>query len=236
VAVDLEPTFIEHAQGRFSAYAAEIGFSIEPLSEVEIGLTSTHGHRHRVRFEVADVLDLPKELATADAYDLIISHAFLDLVDIAVVVPALLDLLHPAGYYYFTLVFDGLTEFLPVMGEEYDSLIMELYHRSMDERVVDGVRAGHSQSGRRLYGVLQNHQAPIQAMGASDWVVKAQEAGSAENIFLASILDTVQNELIEHPELDKAMFQVWLEARRQQLASGELVYITHQLDYFGQKA
>jgi hypothetical protein len=84
--------------------------------------------------------------------------------------------------------------------------------------------------------VLQDHQARISSMGASDWVVKAQEAGSAENVFLASILDTVQNELAEHPELDKAKFQAWLEARRQQLASGKLVYITHQLDYFGQKA
>jgi SAM-dependent methyltransferase len=232
LAVDREPAFIEHARGRFPEYAASVGYSIEPRSELEIRLTSPRGRRHRVRFEVADALHLPSELAAAGAYDLIISHAFLDLVDITVAVPALLNLLRPAGYFYFTLVFDGLTEFLPLM--EDDSLIMELYHRSMDERVVEGVRSGHSQTGRRLYSVLQDDRAHIQAMGASDWVVMAQEAGSAENIFLASILDTVQDELATHPELDRARFEAWIEARRQQLASRKLVYITHQLDYFGQ--
>jgi SAM-dependent methyltransferase len=235
IGVDLQPDYIEHARGRFPAFASENGFNVEASSTQAIVLHSPKGLQHQVQFEVADVLDLPEELAQPDSFDLIISHAFLDLVNIGEVVPSLLRLLHSTGYIYFSLVFDGLTEFLPLIDEQFDAQIIELYHRSMDDRVVGGIRSGHSQTGRRLYGVLQQNGATVQAIGASDWAVKAQEKDSAENLFLHSILKMVHEELSNHPELEATRFKSWTEQRQRQIDSGELVYIAHQLDYFGQK-
>jgi SAM-dependent methyltransferase len=235
IGVDLQPEYIKHAQGRFPAFAAENGFTVETPPAQAIFLQSTKGLQHRVQFEQADVLDLPETLTQPDAFDLIISHAFLDLVEIDEVVPSLFQLLHPAGYFYFSMVFDGLTEFLPLIDEEFDAKVIELYHRSMDKRLVEGVRSGHSQTGRRLYGVLHQNGASVQSIGASDWAVKAQGEDSAENLFLRSILEMVQDELLHHPELDTNQFQSWIELRKRQIDEGELVYIAHQLDYFGQK-
>ena len=71
-------------------------------------------------------------------FDLIIAHALLDLLHLPAALPVLLQMVRPAGLFYFSINFDGATLFLPEIDPELDAQIEALYHRSMDTRITDG--------------------------------------------------------------------------------------------------
>jgi SAM-dependent methyltransferase len=167
--------------------------------------------------------------------DVLIANAVLDLVDVPAVLPGLLRLLVPGGVYWFTINYDGESIFAP--GHPHDDLIMQAYHRDMDERIRYGRRAGESRTGRRLFHYLRAAGAPALAAGSSDWVVSAGPDGNYpgdEAYFLRSILNTIQNALRDRQDrVEQANLTDWLAERGRQLAAGELVYIAHQLDFVG---
>ena len=72
------------------------------------------------------------EAAHGAPADVLIANAVLDLVDVPAVLPGLLRLLVPGGVYWFTINYDGESIFAP--GHPHDDLIMQAYHRDMDER------------------------------------------------------------------------------------------------------
>ena len=167
--------------------------------------------------------------------DVLIANAVLDLVDVPAVLPGLLRLLVPGGAYWFTINYDGESIFAP--GHPHDDLVMQAYHRDMDERVRYGRPAGESRTGRHLFGQLRAAGAPALAAGSSDWVVSTGPDGDYpgdEADFLRSILSTIEDALRSRPDwVDPADLAGWLAVRRRQLAAGELVYIAHQLDFAG---
>ena len=170
----------------------------------------------------------------AEFYDLLVAHAFLDLVDVDEAVPALLRRLAPGGVYWFTLTYDGETILLP--EHPADQAVLGAYHRDMDRRVRDGVRAGDSRTGRHLFAPLYAAGAGPLAAGASDWVVHPSADGGYphdEAYFLGCILDTVGAAGTVLADVAPAELAAWLEARRRQLVAGELVYVAHQLDVVG---
>jgi hypothetical protein len=112
---------------------------------------------------------------------------------------------------------------------------MELYHRSMDERVRDGMPAGDSKTGRRLLTRIGATGAELLAAGSSDWVVfpRAGAYPDDEEYFLQHIVHTIDVALSGHAELDPARFRAWVSERQAQIERGELCYIAHQLDVLG---
>ncbi|MCZ7668823.1 MAG: hypothetical protein M5U34_17285 [Chloroflexi bacterium] len=148
-------------------------------------------------------------------WDLLIAHAFLDLMDIATALPSLLSLLKPGGLCYFSLNFDGVTSLEPAIEPVLDALIERLYHQTMDDRVVNGRSSGDSRSGRHLFSLLRQNIVEILAAGSSDWVVFAGNAGypADEAYFLQVIIYFIQQSLQDHPQLDAAQFQAWLNQR-----------------------
>jgi hypothetical protein len=156
-------------------------------------------------------------------------------VDVPAILPGLLRLLIPGGVYWFTINYDGETIFAP--GHPHDDQVMQAYHRDMDERVRYGRPAGESRTGRHLFHHLRAAGAPALAAGSSDWVVSAGPDGSYpadEANFLRSILSTIQDALRSRQDwVDPADLADWLAARARQLATGDLVYIAHQLDFAG---
>ena len=175
------------------------------------------------------------EAVPAGSADVLIASAVLDLVSVPAVLPGLLRTLTPGGAYWFTINYDGESIFVP--GHPHDDRIMRAYHRDMDERVRYGRPAGESRTGRHLFGYLRAAGAPALAAGSSDWVVSAGPEGrypGDEAYFLRAILSTIQSALRNRQDWVKpADLDDWLAERERQVASGELVYIAHQLDFAG---
>ena len=236
-ALDIDPDLIKAARRRLGRYALKhslmpgCGLARQILlhsKDVEVS----------VDFTVSDALEFCRREHSQEAYDLLIAHAFLDLLDLPSAIPVLLAALKPSGLLYFTLVFDGITHFEPPLDPQLDTLIEELYHRTMDARIVDGIPSGDRYSGRHLLGELMKNGVEIVAAGASDWIVHP-ESGTYDGddaLFLRYILATIEGALSTQDELDQEKFSHWLQKRRAQIESGELIYIAHQIDVLGRRS
>ena len=185
--------------------------------------------------EAIDLFDFIWREQGKQQWDVLIAHAFLDLMDIPATLPQLFSLLKPGGLFYFSINFDGVTTLEPAIEPALDAKIEQLYHQTMDERVTDGQPSGDSRSGRHLFGHLREAGAQILAAGSSDWVVFAGEEGypADEEYFLQFIVETMHRALAKNPALDEGLFSDWVAKRKAQIETGELVYIAHQLDFVG---
>ncbi|MFZ1400645.1 MAG: methyltransferase [Candidatus Promineifilaceae bacterium] len=188
-----------------------------------------------LNLEAIDLFEFIAREQGQQPWDLLIAHAFLDLMDIPATLPQLFALLKPGGLFYFSINFDGVTTLEPAIDPALDAQIEQLYHQTMDERLTDGKPSGDSRSGRHLFGQLRQAGAQILAAGSSDWVVFAGNDGypADEKYFLQFIVETMHRALADHPALDGAQFAAWIAQRQAQIEAGELVYIAHQLDFVG---
>ncbi len=230
VGMDFNADNIDLARERITEWAAQRGYSVRTAGPAV--LIEGSGVAVEARFLHGDALG---ERAAGSATDVLLAHAFLDLVDIPAALNRLMPRLRPDGIFYFTLVFDGLTILEPEDDPELDAEIMRLYHQSMDERIVGGQPSGDSRSGRHLYRHLQEIGAELLESGSSDWVVfphkRAYSNGEFE--FLEHILLSIERALSDSAQLDPQALARWISQRRQQLQHGELTYIAHQMDFLG---
>ncbi|MFN3983045.1 MAG: SAM-dependent methyltransferase [Caldilinea sp.] len=167
--------------------------------------------------------------------DLLIANAFLDLLDLPTALPALRTLLTDDGLFYFTINFDGVTLLEPAIDPPFDATVERAYHRTMDERITDGHPSGDSRTGRHLFTQLPAAGFEIRSAGSSDWVVHPVSGAypDDEAFFLHFIVATMHGALRREPTLDQERFGAWIAERHAQIDRGELVYIAHQLDFFG---
>jgi SAM-dependent methyltransferase len=234
--IDTDTASVEEAIQRVSDWSSKRVYQTRNISEGRL-TEKISDSRLRIGFKVADALEYCTRQENTGAWDLLIAHAFLDLFDLPYVLPVFLQTLHPGGLFYFTLNFDGATSFEPLVDPCLDEQIITLYHRSMDERLVNGMPSGDSLSGRHLFHMLLNSGATILAAGSSDWVVYPHSGTypGDEAYFLHHILHFFEQTLCDHPELDAARFSAWLDTRHSQVDRGELVYIAHQIDILGRR-
>jgi SAM-dependent methyltransferase len=232
-AIDAERLNIGEARRRLPAWAAAHGFYVE---EMQAGIGLRRGAQDvRVEFDAVDLFDLVGRERGRRAWDLLIAHAFMDLVDSATSLPLLFSMLRPGGLFYMSLVFDGATIFQPEIESALDAQIETLYHQTMDRRITAGQPSGDSRCGRHLFAHLQAAGAQLIDAGASDWVVFAGPDGypADEAYFLHFIIHTVRTALEGHPDLEAERFAAWIDRRHAQVEEGSLVYIAHQLDFLG---
>lgn len=232
-AIDLEAANIVCARERLSAWAERQGFLVTAQQQ---GLILAQGEKQlSLHLEAIDLHDFIQREHGRSKWDLLIAHAFLDLVNIPQTLPSLFQLLAQDGLFYFTVNFDGLTVLEPVIDAELDERILHLYHRSMDARRAAGAPSGDSRAGRHLFTMLRHAGAEIIAAGASDWVVFPRGGTYADDeaYFLHFIIHTMHNALAECAELDADRFIGWVEQRHAQIERGELVYLAHQMDFCG---
>jgi SAM-dependent methyltransferase len=231
--IDLAPECISEARRRLKLYAEERGLacgehdgSLE-IRDDQLDLT--------LDFKAGDFFASAARENRRATHDLVLAHAFLDLVDLDEALPQLLGLLKPGGWFYFTLTFDGATNFEPVIEPGLDRRIVELYHQSMVRRGPGGRISDGSTTGRRLFGTLQAAGAEILAAGGSDWVVFPRGQGYPEDeaYFLHFLIQTISQALTGHPNLDRQALDAWVDERHAQVDAGKLVYIAHNLDFCG---
>jgi SAM-dependent methyltransferase len=230
-AIDAEPDNIEEAHRRLPTWAASQGFAVKESQE---GILFQRP-KQQVYVELAavDLFDFVAPEHQCSAWDLLVAHAFLDLVDVPATLPSLFSLLRPGGLFYATIVFDGATILQPEIDPELDAQIEMLYHRTMDLRFIAGSPSGDSRAGRHLLSYMQTAGAEVLDVGSSDWVVFAGPNGypNDEAYFLHFIIRTIHTALEGHPDLDPARFADWIAQRHAQVEQRRLVYITHQLDF-----
>jgi SAM-dependent methyltransferase len=212
-AVDADPALIAEAQERMR--------DIPLLFALEV--------------EAADVYGYARRMRGRRAWDLLIAHAFLDLIDAPRLLPDLFGLSRPGGLFYFTINFDGLTVLEPPVDPTFDDLVISLYHQTMDERMVGSQPSGGSRAGRKLLSQIPAAGGAILGAGPSDWIVYPTQGAypADEAYFLHHILHFFEVSLSGRPELDEERFADWLARRQAQIDAGELIFIAHQIDIYG---
>jgi SAM-dependent methyltransferase len=232
-AVDSEPAHLPEAARRLQAWAAQHTAVWSPLRENHWRV-ETADARLDIHWVTASLFD---QVLPDGPFDIVLAHAFLDLVDLDRALPRLLGRLRPGGVFYFSLNFDGLTAFLPEIDPTLDQAIVDAYHATMDARR-DGVfPSGDSRTGRRLLWELPRHGTEVLAAGASDWIVFPRDGTypEGEALFLHAILDMVETALHESPAASADQLSAWIARRRRQVEDGQLVFIAHQLDVLGRR-
>lgn len=193
-----------------------------------------------VEFVEREALDFLTDPANQQRFDLVLANAVLDLMDLQAALERIWGALDSQASFWFTINFDGETIFLP--EAKLDAPILELYNRTMDQRVRDGEPCGDSKAGRHLLELIPKTSGTIVAAGSSDWVVfpRAGVYPEDESYFLHHIVNTIWTALSRHPQLERThpeltsgTFEQWISARRQQIDRAELVYIAHQIDVVG---
>lgn len=228
--VELMPENILFARTWISGWAGENGFSAEDLPDGDLRLTGPHTvvQAHFVQADILEYIETKPQVS-----DLLIAHAFLDLLPLPDSLPGLFSLVRDGGLAWLTINFDGLTTFEPVIDPDLDQRIEHLFHQTMDERLTNGISSGDSRTGRHLFGYLRDLGVTLLAAGPSDWVVTRLDGAypAEERMFLDFILGFFESALTGHPELDPEELAEWLAERHRQVQCGELIYIAHQLDF-----
>jgi len=234
-AIDAQSQNIKFAHLHLDKWAVKRDFNVK---RTEHGLVLANQTRVvTVDLEAIDLFAFIERERGRRTWDLLVAHAFLDLIDLPSALLDILGLLIDHGLFYFTINFDGVTSFEPLIDPALDELILALYHRTMDERLTGGKPSGDSHTGRHLFSQLKAAGAHILEAGSSDWVVfpGAQGYPRDEAYFLHFIVHTIHQALENHPELDPGRFIAWVAERHAQIERQELVYIAHQLDFLGRK-
>ena len=201
--------------------AEPIYTAIEPDRELLADARSRLEARLHGEFIASTLTDFAAKDDNHARYDLVIAHAFLDIVELAPALKNLVSLARPGGFLYFPITFDGETIFEP--AREDDAAILSRYHASMGA-------IGDSKTGRKLVHALQEHPVDVVEMASSDWIVfpTAGSYPSDEAFFLKFVVGMVERTLGERAKR-------WAAARREQIDDGQLLYIAHQIDCLARK-
>lgn len=224
--IDVSSENVDYAREWLPRWAEEAGLQSKTEQDGALRLFDSRRQVH-LRLMTADVFEIVQAGSLPPA-QLLIAHAFLDLVPLPESLPPLLSLTTDLAW--LTLNFDGVTAFLPTLDPALDARLEQLYHQTM-------IAHGDYQTGRKLFQYLPEAGMRIEAAGASDWVVYPQGGRypADEAYFLHFILHFFEQSLSDHPEVDAEAFRRWLETRRQQVEQGELVYLAHQVDLLARK-
>jgi len=233
--IDVDPDTLAEAKKRLRSHADEKGFQALEQPDGLLYLRRAD-EEFSLKLVTSDLFDFIDSKGGNGAYDLIVAHAFLDLVDLHSTLPLLCAAARPEGLLYFTLNFDGATIFEPQIDPVLDKQIETLYHQDMDLRGRGVKLSQMSRTGRRLLAYLSSAGAPILATGSSDWIVLPGPAGysSDEVYFLHFIIETIRAALAGKPGLERAAFADWIAQRHEQVEQRKLIYIAHQLDVLAQ--
>ena len=250
-AIDASADNIRTASSRLPGLAGQRGFAVSSPQPQKLAGPRPEGSRdyvyHLLRsrqddkqpqninleLKPADLFDFVELTTNHGQTDLLIAHAFMDLVDARRTLDRFKQVLAPQALLYLTINFDGESILEPVISHQLDSKIFQLYHQTMDGRVINGAPSGDSRTGRHLFSFLPETGYEIIAAGSSDWVVYPSRQGypGDEAFFLHFIVNTIHSALCDHVELDQDYFMRWIQLRHDQIDDHELTYIAHQLDF-----
>jgi SAM-dependent methyltransferase len=230
--IDNQTANSQYARIYLQSWAVRSGYQVQESNQ---GLILT-GNGKQIVVNLLDA-DLFAYIAshTDQDIDLLVANAFLDLVPLPRTLDQILNWVQQDYLFYFSINYDGLTILEPVIDPEFDALVLDYYHETMNERLFNGIHYGDHQTGRHLLDHIRGVGGRILAAGSSDWIVFPESGGYSadETYFLHFIINTIESALHGHTSLDVDKFTNWISRRHEQIENGELVYIAHQLDIMG---
>ncbi|MFD1587351.1 hypothetical protein ACFR9U_10170 [Halorientalis brevis] len=224
-AIEIDPDSVALARETVRAAARAADYRISEQAAEEVRL-------------VRDDREITVTVREADAFafveraertwDLLIGAAFADLVG-ASAVERLLGAV-PDGACYFPITFDGMTRFHPAADPAFDALIERRYHATMNDGALG------SQAGRRLVSELKGAGWDVPAVGGADWTIHPTGGTypEGEGYVLHYLLETIASAVDDQPDVDGERLEQWLTRRHRQVTDGELLFVAHNLDVFGQ--
>lgn len=219
LAVDQDPTHIEHARESVPDWLAASGYALSEDGDTLVA--ERNGRAVRVRFEVADALALDV------AADAVVAGAFLDLLSI----PDGLERLSASldgGVLYAPITFDGLTGFVPRHPD--DTAVTRAYHRHMQYRD----QPGRPDAGRAVIEAIPAIGGEVLAVGGSDWIIRPENDAypGDEALVVDHLLSTIVAAVssLDDSRLSEETLDDWETTRRRQLESAELTFLAHNLD------
>jgi SAM-dependent methyltransferase len=172
------------------------------------------------------------------APNVVVAHAFLDIVPLGDALRLFAEWLEPGGLLYASLNYDGGTTLLPASEDEsFEATILEHYDDSMERRRVDGRAIGGAYSGRRLYRMLPAHGFEILACGSSDWSLTPHMGGyrAGDATCLRALLDMIGGEAQRSGLFDAQRLERWRADRLACLRDCRLGLVAHQLDLLARR-
>jgi len=232
-ALDRDAASLRLARLRLLAEVRAAGLACEEGQDTLA--VSRRGNHAVVRFVQGDVLEDAWESGTGEPYDVVMAHAFMDIVPLDRTLALFRRLLAAQGLLYTTITYDGRTTVVPAARDScFEARLLEVYDRSMDQRRTGGGAGGAgggSRSGTLLLAALAAADFGVVGCGASDWSLYpfGGRYRGAESVFLEAILETIQAEGLRQG-LPHAAMDRWMESRMDDLRAARLGLIVHQLD------
>jgi hypothetical protein len=168
--------------------------------------------------------------------DAFTAHAFLDLMDPRTFLPRVFAKMPTGSLFYFTLVFDGMSAFLPEHPQ--DPAMIKAYHQSMRDSAMVRGRDG-ALTGRRALDYLCQKAIPFIARPTA-WQVlpanshRAQDKSplseESQRTFLTQILRYFESALAS---ASVPGWEEWLKLRQKELLDGSLGFLAGYWDMAG---
>ena len=232
IALEPETLFKDAALDRLSEWANKHNCDFK-IDSAGLWLINSNELNLRIEWVEADAGKIDK-LFGEDEFDVLLSHAVIDLLPVPEIMPSILEKLKAQGGCYFSLNFSGGTDFYP--EHESDHVISSNYHADMDSRFPD-IDWQPSLTGSTLPNWLKNYGCQKVIEGESDWQLgelgELEESGGLnkeDGLFVRNILDTIKKALTDLPGLD-----AWLSVRYKQLEQRQLAIRISNRDCFGLK-
>lgn len=231
IALDRDPLLLEIAREdaarRLRAQGREV--SVEPAEVRAEGEPA-----RRLRLAACEL----QEYVPLEVPNVVVAHAFLDIVPLRDALRLIAGWLEPGGLLYASLNYDGDTTLLPASEDEaFEAKILAHYNQSMERRRVDGRPIGGAYSGRRLYRMLPVHGFEILGCGSSDWSITPHlgEYRAGDATCLRALLDMIGGEAQRSGLFDRGRLERWRADRLRCLQEGRLGLVAHQLDMLARR-
>jgi len=189
--------------------------------------------------EIRFVAQELKDHRPAHPYNVIVAHAFLDIVPLGPALRRFAGWLEPGGYLHATLNYDGGTVFTERYEDAaFESRLLDYYNQTMESRLVDGEATGGAWCGRRLLSLLPEFGFVVLAHGASDWDIAPSGGRYCDDdaTCLAALLEMICAEGRRSPLFHPRELDRWHAERQSRVAQGTLAMRVHNTDVLAHHA
>ena len=233
LAIDLDPANIKEARRLLPIWSSAMGLE---MTETPSGgeLSAKDGSRHiAVDFDAIDIYDWIAGQGENKPVDLLIAHAFMDLVDASRALAALRSVVKKDGLLYLTSNFDGITILEPPSIPHWTGISSPFIMTAWISVWSTACFRATAKPAAVFFPACLNRAFRLLAAGSSDWVVfpAAGRYPGDEAYFLHYIIGLIETTLKHHASLEAGSFRRWIAERRSQIEQGKVVLIVHQLDF-----